>query len=58
MNDKTKKTIIRESLEKKHGDLTALIETMTSGDDDCIISIPSGMSLVEFWELANELEEC
>lgn len=58
MNDKTKKTTIRESLEKKYGDLTALIEAMTSDDDDCVISIPSDMSMVEFWELANELEEC
>ena len=53
----SKNTTIRESLEKKYGDLTGLIEAIKSSNDYDSIVLPTGMSLVEFWELSSEVAQ-
>ena len=49
-------TTIKEALENKYGDLSSLIEAINSNDVDSVV-LPAGMTVLEFWELSNELEK-
>ena len=53
----SKNTTIRESLEKKYGDLTGLIEAIKLSNHSDSIVLPAGMSILEFWELSNEVAQ-
>ena len=48
---------VKDILEEKYGDLTSLIEAINSDEIDSIV-LPSGMTVLEFWELSNEQKKC